>query len=208
MNNYDIYYKKYIGYISNKFIVPNKNIVTPINKDYTYLVIITKINNEEIISINKTYYKDFIKFYNSKKDKFSILDILKLFFKEKNINIKIRNMYRMTKYKKDIRDTKNIIFKDNYKKCVILDNDNIVSYAKISDINNTGANIVIFTEKMYRNKGYATNLLSFITNYCIENKLLPIFLVDKKNKASIKVAKNIDYKIMNEEIIILLEKLK
>ena len=44
--NYNIYYKIYIGYKSNKYIVSNKNLITPINKNYTYLVIITEINNE------------------------------------------------------------------------------------------------------------------------------------------------------------------
>lgn len=203
---YNIYYSNYIGYDYKNTIVSNKNLEIPINKNYNYLAIITNINNKEIISINNKYYNDYHEFYKNKKFLYkNNIEIIKEFFISKNIKINIRNMYRMSTNKPlNFTDTE-IVFNENKKKCAILKNKNIISYAKISNIDYNGANIVIHTEYNYRNKGYATKLLFFLTNYCLNNNLIPIFLVDINNKASLSVAKKCNYKIMNKEIIISLD---
>lgn len=126
-------------------------------------------------------------------------------YRDKAINkdVTIRKMYRMTtKDKVNVNIDNDIVFNENLKKCAIENNNSIISYAKVSDIYCNLCNIVIYTDDKYRNNDYATKLLSFITNYILDNNLLPIMLIDVNNTSSIKCALKCNYKIMNEEIIV------
>lgn len=116
--------------------------------------------------------------------------------------ILMENMKSFSTYEKKkilLRKKREIIEGRQY---VILDKNKIVSYCKISNIDFQGGNIVVYTNKQYRNRGYGKLVTTGILNWCIENNVLPIYLVDEKNTYSIKLAESLGFKIKSKEIVV------
>ncbi len=85
---------------------------------------------------------------------------------------------------------------------VILLNNRIVAWSKISDIDYNAANIAVYTDYNFRGRGYATQLVEEATKWCLDNNKLPVYWVDKTNKASFKVAQKIGFEVLFEEIAV------
>jgi len=201
------YYNKYLNYLlSNKNqIVESKYLDSPVNKSFYYPFIFTQIDNYKILSISSCYYTEFLKYIKERELDDNIILKIEEYLNEKNILHSTRKMFRMTFNDPCTVNDDTIIFSEEYQKCVIQENDKIVAYAKISDVICGGANIVIYTEKEYRNKGYATELLKYITNYILEKGLIPIYFVDENNVSSIACAKKVGYHIENKESVVTIE---
>lgn len=85
---------------------------------------------------------------------------------------------------------------------VILDDNKIASYCKVSNIDYNGGNLTVYTNEKYRNKRYGKLVSIGAIRWCIENEVVPIYWVDEKNAASIALAKSLGFKIMSEEIVV------
>jgi len=85
---------------------------------------------------------------------------------------------------------------------VIIDEDQIVSFSYISDIQAGGTNIVVSTNPKFRKKGYGKAVVHAATNWCFKNNLIPIYLVIQSNLASVNLAQSLGYKTMVEEIVV------
>ncbi|MDD3050113.1 MAG: GNAT family N-acetyltransferase [Candidatus Cloacimonetes bacterium] len=74
------------------------------------------------------------------------------------------------------------------------------SYSYITDIDNGGANIAVVTNPAYRKMGLGKAVVSKATEWCLERNILPIYVVDQTNTASINLAESLGYERMTEEI--------
>jgi RimJ/RimL family protein N-acetyltransferase len=219
-NTFDTYYKKFLGIESSKEykefnIITSNQRTIPVNKKYHHLFICTKLENKIFISISPYLYPTFNKFTNDILNKNNIqlseinfeflYNLLNQFIKSIDMNYSVRYMYRMTKSNDidyNVRDSKNIIELPEYKKYVILKNQKILSYSKISNIDCSGANIVVWTDEEYRKKGFGKTLVKHTLNKCFRENLIPIYLVHRDNINSIKLAKSLNFEIKNQEIIV------
>jgi len=84
---------------------------------------------------------------------------------------------------------------------VILEGKKIRAGARVSNIHFEGANIAVWTHEDYRGRGYGKDVVTGVTNWCLDNELLPIYLVTEANIPSLKLAKSLGYEIMAKEII-------
>jgi len=154
------------------------------------------------------------------------------FFSQRIESFGIRNMYRLTREDFDYKTskenfvqklTKDILMNSlreknleeqnkvwNRKKkeveegrqYVILHNEKIVSYCKISDIDYCGGNLTVWTAPEYRNKGYGKKVVKEAVKWCFENGIVPIYWVDSTNIASLNLSKSLGFKIYIEELVV------
>lgn len=203
-----------------------------INNWYFQPMIATTKYNNMIISIAPSLYEDFRNYTKDKTltiDK--LKDSITPFFTEKFEDPKIRDMYRMTltsdiniiKSTKVLKLTKPILmsclsYESEEKKLeiwnrkkheildgreyVILDNNKIISFCKVSNIDFNGGNLTVFTDEKYRNNGYGKLVTTEAINWCIKNNILPIYFVDRNNLPSIALAKSLGFNIMSKEIVV------
>lgn len=85
---------------------------------------------------------------------------------------------------------------------IILDGKKIASYCKVSDIDYNGGNLTVYTNEKYRNKGYGKSVSIGAIKWCVENGVIPVYWVDKKNVPSVALAKGLDFSIKSEEIVV------
>ena len=204
------YYEKYLsidnGIIVNDCIVcKSENRDIPLNKRYIYRIIISDYNGERIASISSTISEDEI---NSIcidiKDKYidEILESQQLC----KIGLRLSKMYRMMLDNEKISNNSinsNLKYEyiNDYKKYIIRDNDNIVSYCKVSDVDYECGNIVVWTDENYRRKGFARELLLMTISKCKAEGIEPVYLVNSQNIASIELAKSVGFEIIQTEIV-------
>lgn len=165
------------------------------------------------------------------RNKEEIKNVLNKYFKYKKEKINIQEMSRMTKNEKinvDTADVINIkeenkeeyfnsfdyhqekIYKENKWKQIkrykylngIVKDGKIVSLGFISNVDYNVGNIVIQTKEKYQNKGYGTAIVEKISNDLLENEIIPIYLVNKNNKESIKLANKVSFKVKASEIVV------
>jgi RimJ/RimL family protein N-acetyltransferase len=84
----------------------------------------------------------------------------------------------------------------------IIENDEIASSSFISDIDNQSGNIVVSTQAEYRNKGYGKAVVTRVTEWCIQNNIRPIYLVDTNNTPSVRLAEGLGFVTKAREIIV------
>lgn len=85
---------------------------------------------------------------------------------------------------------------------VIEKNKEVIGYSKISDIVDGGGNIVVYVNDKYRHQGYGKMLVSACVTWCIKRDILPIYLVDVTNQASIRLAKSIGFRTFSKEFVL------
>lgn len=85
---------------------------------------------------------------------------------------------------------------------VIIDEGKIISHAVISDINYNGGNISVWTSENYTKKGCGKSVAAEAIKWCVKNGVLPVYLVEKGNDASIKIAESLGFKTIYDEIIL------
>lgn len=95
-NEFNEYYLKYLGIKEENIskIVISRNRKEKINDFMYYPIIITKINEENVISISEDLYEE-IKKEIDKNDLHEVIDIIKNIIERKCVDYKIKRMYRM-----------------------------------------------------------------------------------------------------------------
>jgi GNAT superfamily N-acetyltransferase len=86
---------------------------------------------------------------------------------------------------------------------VVLSDGEIASWAAITDIDFGGGNIAVSTRAEYRKKGYGRACVAKATDWCIENDLLPIYLVAESNEPSVRLAESLGFEIRSREIVVM-----
>lgn len=85
---------------------------------------------------------------------------------------------------------------------VIVEDGKNISYAIISDIDFNGANIAVWTASEHTSKGYGKAVVSEAVKWCFKRNIVPVYLVEKSNIASRKIADSIGFKVFSQEIIV------
>lgn len=206
------YYEQYLGYtdkVLDKRNIHNCNVCItnirdiPLNKRFIYRILITEYNNSKIISVSSNIKKEIItgiahEFCNVTIDDLVTSKVLC------NTGLRISKMYRMTLSEVPLFDykiDKSIIYIDEGRKYIMVEDNQMISYCKISDIHYGYGNIVVWTDENHRCKGYAKKLLILIINKCRAEGIEPLYLVNSQNYASIALARSIGFEICQTELI-------
>lgn len=225
--SFNDYYLNYLG-LKNNFIHSNKKIIIiksvfrdyPINRKFFYPLISTEYQGKEIFScsqklnIPKATSKEHLQFN----------EIL-----NRNPDLLQKYMYRFTKERDNEKRktssqllTKTLIDKIEFnstaekeiflerkkaiitqkRQYVLIKNKTIISTAFLSDIYCQGANIVVYTNPNFWGRGYGREVVRNCINWCFENNLIPVYLVNKENKASIKLALSLKFKLKCKERVL------
>lgn len=204
------YYAKYLSVnngtiLNNCLVCKSENRDIPLNKRYIYRIIISDYNSERVISVSQTISASEI--YNMTADISDIVfdDILESRQLSKT-GLRLSKMYRMVldnenTFHNSLSGNLTCEYIKDYQKYVIRDNDQIVSYCKISNIDFEYGNIVVWTDENYRRKGFARELLLMIITKCKTEGIEPVYLVNSRNIASLELAKSVGFKVAQTEII-------
>ena len=205
--------------INNKFHYPiiisfiDNRVIYSVEKNY-YENFIKDININSMI--NKEEIKNYIKiFLQNKIQHFRIKEMYRMYKNERRNDIDISKVISINNQQKKeyfnsfkiIRDDVykekkwKEISKNNFLNGIIKDNK-IVSMGYISDINYGMGNIVIQTIEEYQNRGYGKIVVEKISQEALKNGVLPIYWVENKNIASIKLAESLGFKKVVDEIVV------
>ncbi len=218
-NTYEDYYREYLGLFSQEsqlshVVIQSKYRDLPINNKHYYPVIISQINDTKVCSCSEKYYElckcsfdgtieslQNSRFQWSKLHRYSISESndytpnLVLPLNEsllRSVSFNIHNdIEAYIESKRDIlSDARQFAYIENHR---------ILSTAFISDIYCSGCNIVVYTDPDFRSKGYGRQTVNACINWCLSNRLLPIYLVEETNTSSIRLAEALGFKLMNTE---------
>lgn len=231
-NKFEEYYYKFLGYNENENIVCSENRESRVNIfSYPIIIafyknkIIYSISPKYYVEL-KTVIGD-----KKFKDRYEIINFLNEFFEKRNENISFQEMKRMIKTKKsDIDISEVVLIDEKYKEeyCNSFERHNeleykekkwnkikfykyingiikdakIVSLGFVSDINYNGANIVIQTKEKYGRKGYGRAIVEKISRDLLKNDIIPIYWVNTENKASMQLAKHLDFEEFSTELVV------
>ncbi|MBN1968876.1 MAG: GNAT family N-acetyltransferase [Candidatus Delongbacteria bacterium] len=198
----------------------------PINRNYYYLVIFSKIFNNQICSCSNDVYMICSDLFDgtssSINEIFSVVQSIDNQFKLRRMDrYSTENIFEdininATRFTKEIIEKiefddlvkKNEFIKrnrdviENGCRYVVLEKKKIVSSAFISDFIANGCNIVVNTNEFNRKNGYGKDVVSVCVSWCLENSLVPVYLVDERNETSVRLAKLVGLIIQNQEIVI------
>lgn len=204
------YYSRYLSMDVGKEIYgchvcqsPNRDNL--LNRRFIYRVIITDFCGKRIISVSPSMQEDAVNniCLGLKDIAFAeILDLQQL----QDTGYRISMMYRMAL--NESRSSNSCVtlevepqYLREYRKYVIRDKSNIISYCKISDLVYGFGNIVVWTDEKFRRRGYARELLLRMTQRCKLEDIEPIYIVDCNNVASIELACSVGFEIVQTEIV-------
>lgn len=205
--------------INNKFHYPiiisfiDNRVIYSVEKNY-YEKFLKDININSMI--NKEEIKNYIKILlQNQMQHFRIKEMYRMYKNEGKNDIDISRVISINNGQKkeyfnsfkirrdDVYKEKKWkeISKNNFLKGIIKDNK-IVSMGYISNINYGMGNIVIQTIEDYQNRGYGKMVVEKISQEALKNSILPIYWVENKNIASIKLAESLGFKKVVDEIVV------
>lgn len=205
--------------INNKFHYPiiisfiDNRVIYSVEKNY-YEKFLKDININSMI--NKEEIKNYIKILlQNQMQHFRIKEMYRMYKNEGKNDIDISRVISINNGQKkeyfnsfkirrdDVYKEKKWkeISKNNFLKGIIKDNK-IVSMGYISNINYGMGNIVIQTIEEYQNRGYGKMVVEKISQEALKNSILPIYWVENKNIASIKLAESLGFKKVVDEIVV------
>lgn len=220
------YYKNYLGINKNDNVVSCEQRKIPLNKQFYYSVIGTSYKDKVIYSVLPEW-KDLFEEHLKASDS-SIDYVMSSFNQKHNLNHELRQMYRMSYNGNRLTDNPAVIFTEslihevykersdqidlilhrnkesikNKNKFAIVIDGKLASMAKISDIDHGGGNIAVYTSPEFRNNGYGKFVVDSCIGWCIENHIVPIYLVEANNTFSVKLAKSLGFEIESIEWIL------
>ena len=230
MSRFEVYYNSFLGISKNEItkhiIVESEYRDMPLNKKYFYPIIITKVDNymvcsssSHFISLCKSKFNGTIESISNivevmnmdgnhyrirKMIRYSIENSSRIY--DTKADILTENMIRKVKFdgiedkEKYILGKQNILYEQ--RQFVVLKDNSIASTAFISEIYSSGCNIVVYTPPNYRQEGYGKEVVKACINWCQENNLLPIYLVEEENLSSIKLVESLALDLKSHEWII------
>jgi len=222
---FEKYYHQYLTYDKNKYLVVSEQRRVPLNGHYYYPIIGTTINDKPFYSIDSDHLSLF------KYDISNSIEENIKFNHEKNTKLRFRHFYRMSvkdqihlKNNKaklfDLEDLKRLKHKVKTKdelnklsrqvkekrKFVVWVGDEIASIGRITDIDFNGGNIAVYTKENHRGMGYGKMVVEACINWCTDNEVVPIYLVDSNNGKSVSLAKSLGFVCHSEEFVLSIEK--
>ena len=220
-------YKKFLGFENNTnettYVCKTQKRELPINKKYFHPVIFTSMGGSFICSVTDSLYGICKNRFDGKiksiKEIFDSVDLkdkqLRSFrrylIKEnkysENKNVETLSLSLIEKFNIDCRIKEKIInnhrvyIRENNFFC-IREKNKIISKGFISDIFGKLANIVVYTNPEHRNRTYGSQVVSKCINWCLQRDLIPMYLVEENNSASISLIENHSYSLIGNEKII------
>lgn len=230
MSKFEEYYNVFLGVNNNErtehMVFESKFRDMPLNNKYFYPIIISKFNDRMICSCSSKFATTCKSNFDGTME--SILSILKAMGSNDN-KYRLRKMRRYSIERPGaLFDTKaevlteDIIRKVNFQEIedkesyirrrenilqekrqfFMLKDGNIAATAFISEVYSSGCNIVVYTSPNYRKKGYGKEVVKACINWCQQNNLLPIYLVEEENANSIKLVESLGLELKSHEWII------
>ncbi|MBP2024166.1 RimJ/RimL family protein N-acetyltransferase [Clostridium punense] len=230
MCRFEEYYNKFLGVNNNEItehkVFESKYRDMPLNNKYFYPIIISNFNDSIICSCSSKFSSMCKSNFDGSME--SISSILKAM----NINRNKYRFRKMRRYSIESPDvlfdtkaevlTEDIIRKVNFqgiedkenyirkkgnilqekRQFFMLKDGNIAATAFISEVYSSGCNIVVYTSPNYRKKGYGKEVVKACINWCHQNNLLPIYLVEEENANSIKLVESLGLELKSHEWII------
>lgn len=197
-----------------------------------YFKLISIIQNDCLIfSVSPLISEDFVSFIKDKKI-VSVEGNLKEYNNQMSYDYEVKKMIRMSMSKKRLRfnskinvvmHTRELLLKvmsyvssdkieqvlerkkndlNNGRQFVIVEDNCIVSWAKVSDIDFNAANITVWTSPDHRSKGYGREVVKYVVQWCFDNDYIPVYYVNDDNKASRRLAESIGFKPFSEELVL------
>ena len=207
-----------------------------LNNHYYYPLILTHYEGKNFLSITPEFYSefknelssmkplninDFIKtFFESRLNGFEYKKMLRL-TKYDNIPLHSTMAIPLTHNAKTLfmnsGKNKDVSFKEKKwellkpyisekRHYIVPSATEILSIAHISDIQEGAGNIVVFTPQAHRQKGYGKEAVTGTLEWCMNNKVLPIYFVDERNIASINLAKSLGFVVETHETVVCYQK--
>lgn len=230
MSRFQVYYNGFLGVNKNELteymVVESEYRDMPLNHKYFYPIIISQLDSylvcsssSRFISICKSKFDGTVEAISNilevmnmngnhyrirKMRRYSIENLSSIY--DTKADILTESMIRKVKFQavvdkeKYIRGKQSILHEQ--RQFVVLKGNTIASTAFISDIYNSGCNIVVYTAPNYRQQGYGKEVVKACLNWCLKNNLLPIYLVEDGNIGSIKLAESLELDLNSEEWII------
>lgn len=230
MSRFEVYYNKFLGVnkdeITKDIVYESKYRDMPLNKRYYYPVIISKFNNNMICSCSSQFasicrdnfdgtmesFLRILEAINITGSHYRLRKMRRYSIKDSNIvytskaDILTEDIIRKVNFK-EIEDKEKYITRkqdilEEKRQFGVLKDNNIASTAFISDIYCGGCNIVVYTSPNYRKEGYGKEVVKACINWCQQNNLLPIYLVEEDNVSSIKLVESLGLELKSHEWII------
>ncbi len=85
--------------------------------------------------------------------------------------------------------------------------DEYFSMSNITNVIDNGGNIGVGTNSKYRKQGYGKATVIKAVDWCFDNSIVPIYLVDARNTPSIKLAESLGMTKRSEEVVVCSERL-
>ncbi|MBI9015346.1 MAG: GNAT family N-acetyltransferase [Clostridiales bacterium] len=226
--SYLTYYLQYLNYNYHTSVVSCEQRRIPLNEHYYYYVIATEIEGKDIYSVHPELYNSFIKI----KQKDSIQETLEV-FQLKHPSLTLRCFYRMSlgRYAKKLNNEAKVFTKDDLEngiqslteeekkfhrirqlryikqknKFIVKKDNQIAAIARITDIDHGGGNIAVYSNPDFRCKGYGKMVVSKCIDWCADHDIIPIYLVDVDNTASVNLAKSLGFTCYSKEYALSIE---
>lgn len=215
-NEFKAYYEEYLGiqngeYLDDIFICRSKYRDIPINKHYCYKMIATVYEGKKVLSCSEEYSEKDIRDMQDMID-FSVLQDFVMAEALQGSDEPQFYLYRMqlehrtecsVKANRKLPDGRDIefIYLAKWKKYVAAIGEELLGYCKVSDVINGFGNIVVWVDEKYRKLGIATQLLNLVLEQCEKDGIIPDYIVKMDNKASIRLAKNAGFEIVQKEFV-------
>jgi len=226
--NFTTYYNSYLNHNRETTVVSCEQRKVPLNEHYYYHVIATEIDGSDIYSIHPELYDSFMML----KQQESIKKTLQLFQLE-HPSLTLRHFYRMSsgastsKLNNEARvfteedleysiqtltEEEKICHRKRQQRCIkeknkfIVKKENqIIAIARITDIDYGGGNIAVYSNPEFRRKGYGKMVVEKCIDWCVDHNIIPIYLVDVHNIASVRLAESLGLECYSEEYALSIE---
>ncbi len=226
--SYLTYYQKYLNHNTQTAVVSCEQRRRPLNEHYYYYVIATEIEGKEIYSVHPELYSSFMRI----KRQDSIQKTLEV-FQLKHPSLTLRHFYRMSlrKNMKMLNNEAKVFTKEDLEnsiqslteeektlhrkrqqryieqknKFIVKKDGQIAAIARITDVDHGGGNIAVYSNPEFRRKGYGQMVARKCIDWCADHNLIPIYLVDVDNTASVKLAKSLGFTCYSKEYALSIE---
>ncbi len=210
------YYRKYLEY-NNEMMNQSNQRDIPLNFYYYHRVIATEINDNIFYSVSPLvnnfkvkstiietfneypYLKQRTLFRMSLDGPYHLVDSLAKVWTaddlESSFTIQSESEKNITRsrYEDILKEGRRFRIKINNVTAAI---------GTITNIDYGGGNIAVYTNPKYRQKGYGKMVVSSCVKWCFDHEIIPIYLVDCDNTASINLAKSLGFKVFSKEYIL------
>lgn len=224
--HFDLFYKEFIGFNDKNYISSCIQRTKPLNENFYYPFIKTLYKNKVYISASPEIHEKIKESGEDDKDIFVFLKYIQMRHPSAKIKkfLRFSGAHLRPDYHGDavifreehkpffMRSGKNLDPDFKEKKWqqlkpyleqqhffAVLKDNKMVSSCKISDICGRGANLIVYTDENYRQKGYGKQVVHLAAEQCLLQNLIPIYFAEENNTASIHLARSLNFELKAEE---------